>query len=182
MAFTVRDFPGRLFETIEEYEQAKEDRSKIETALLEKNPKSVQVKAVILPAEHKTLEQRIASLEVGLNKLGSAIQGLQVENPSKEGPGINKEGLPIGTTLHGESKGRSFTLEVTANGYLCSDGVIYHSLSGAALGVSGNRRSGWRFWGDDEGNSIGSLTGRFEDHVSVQKAVPSLRFSHSGSH
>jgi hypothetical protein len=46
--------------------------------------------------------------------------------------------------------------------YLCSDGNIYQSLSGAALGVSGNRRSGWKFWKDIEGNAIGELTGRFK--------------------
>ncbi len=81
-------------------------------------------------------------------------------------PTHNKEGLQIGLILRGESKGRFFTLEVLDDGYCCSDGSIYESLSGAAQGVSGNRRSGWKFWTDVAGTPIGETTGRFKRNAS----------------
>ncbi len=87
-----------------------------------------------------------------------------------EGSPVNKDGLPVGMVLQGESKGQRYTLEILPEGYLCSTGQIEPTLSAAAQRVSGNRRSGWKFWCDFYGNPIGEATGRFKKRDS---AVPS---------
>ena len=106
-------------------------------------------------------------MEVKLEELIETVRTLQTPNP----PAENKEGLQVGTTLRGESKGDRYTIEVIEDGYLCSNGEIYQSLSGAALGVSGNRRSGWKFWKDIHGTSIVELTGRFDSGHNESRSV-----------
>ena len=163
MAFTVRDFPGQLFKTIEEYEEAKCKRRDIEESIAERSEEITQVTATIIPAPRELLERKVVDLEGKISKLSSAIEKLSVSKTNQPGKKKrNKEGLKIGTILQGESRGQKYTLEVLEKDYLCSDGTIYQSLSGAALGVSGNRRSGWKFWRDIEGTPIGAIVGRFK--------------------
>lgn len=159
MPFTTKEFPGQLFRTVKEYEDAKSRRQEAESSLVERSRAVTQVKATILPAPRELLERRIAELEQQISKLTAEIGRLS--EPMKKR--INREGISIGTVLQGESQGRKYTLEVLDDSYLCSNGDIYQSLSGAALGVSGNRRSGWKFWKNIEGRPIGELTGRFRD-------------------
>lgn len=163
MAFTVRDFPGQIFKTIKEYEEAQCKRRDIEESISERSEEITQVTATIIPAPRALLERKVADLESKISKLSSSIEkiGASKAIPSDEKK-RNKEGLKIGTILQGESRGRKYTLEVLEESYLCSDGTIYQSLSGAALGVSGNRRSGWKFWRDIEGTPIGAIVGRFK--------------------
>lgn len=163
MPFTVGEFPGQLFKTIEEYREAKHKRIEVEDSIAERSEEIAQVTAVVIPASKELLERKIVVLERQILDLTSKVAQLSVkgaEAPIKKK--INSEGLQIGTVLQGESKGQKHTLEVLSEGYLCSNGTIYQSLSGAALGVSGNRRSGWKFWKDIESNSIGETTGRFK--------------------
>jgi len=156
MPFTVREFPGQNFRTIEEYTEAKQRRQSVEESIAEKSEEITHVTATVIPAPRELLERTIA----GMQKQISELQKLVLRPAAKKKP--NKEGLQVGTILQGESRGRKYTLEVLNEDYLCSDGNIYQSLSGAALGVSGNRRSGWKFWRDIEGSPIGELTGRFK--------------------
>lgn len=67
----------------------------------------------------------------------------------------NKEAnkIPVGTILHGASRGKSFFLEVLANGFQIGQ-TIYPSLSAAAEAVSGVRRSGLAFWKFSDGKSV----------------------------
>ncbi len=163
MPFTVKEFPDQLFKTIEEYEEAKQRRRKVENSIAERSEEIAQVTAVVIPASKELLERKIVGLERKILDLTSKVTQLSIESaetPIKKK--TNHEGLQIGTILQGGSRGRKYTLEVLDKGYLCSNGTIYQSLSGAALGVSENRRSGWKFWKDIEGNSIGETTGRFK--------------------
>jgi len=66
----------------------------------------------------------------------------------------NKDGIPIGISLLGQSRYGPRILSVTENGYYVgSDG--YQSLSAAAEAVSGVvRKSGWIFWKLPDGKSI----------------------------
>ncbi len=163
MPFHVKEFPGQLFRNMNEYKEAQILRRNTEANLADlaqvyaDEPQKTRVTATVIPAPRQLVEKRVAAIESKLDALIDTVRTLQ--EPGH--PAENKEGLQVGITLRGESKGNRFTLEVIEDGYLCSNGDIYQSLSGAALGVSGNRRSGWVFWKDIHGTSIGELTGRF---------------------
>jgi hypothetical protein len=153
MPFTNPNFPGQIFNTIDEFLEARKKRAEVEERIAEKVDEITKVTATVMPASKNMLERKVAELERKLE----ALEGKLCNEPSS-----NKEGLQIGAVLRGESRGKEYTLEVLEEGYLCSDGNIYDSLSGAALGVSGNRRSGWKFWRDVAGTSVGEATGRFK--------------------
>lgn len=157
MPFTNPSFPGQIFDSMDEFEEARCKRTEVETSIAERSEEITTVTATVIPASKDLLEKKVSDLERRMQDL----EGKVASEPTK-----NKEGLKIGTTLRGESRGRSYTLDVLDTGYLCSDGNIYDSLSGAALGVSENRRSGWKFWKDVSGTPIGELTGRFKRNAS----------------
>jgi len=156
MPFTNPEYPGQIFTTIDEFMEARTKRTEVETSIANRAEEITKVTATIIPAPRDLLESKVAALEKKLRDLESKV----VAEPTE-----NKEGLKIGTTLRGESRGQEYTLEALDEGYLCSDGNIYDSLSGAALGVSGNRRSGWKFWRDVAGTPIGEVTGRFQKNA-----------------
>jgi hypothetical protein len=162
MPFTNPSFPGQVFRTFKEYEEAKRIRKRVEGNIVEKEGEITKVTATVIPAPKNVVERRVVALEKKMDKILEAIR--RSSTPKK--PTHNKEGLTAGTILRGESRGREYTLEILEEGYLCSDGNIYPSLSGAALGVSDNRRSGWKFWKDVEGTPIGEVTGRFKKNAS----------------
>jgi hypothetical protein len=164
MPFTNPDFPGQLFANLRELEDAKQRRTKTEESIAEDATKITEVTATILPAPKDALERKIATLEHRMEETCTTIHTLLGYSNRKATH--NKEGLKIGIILRGESKGRQFTLEVLDDQYLCSDGRIYPSLSAAAEGTSGNRRSGWKFWRDVEGTPIGEVSGRFKQNDS----------------
>jgi hypothetical protein len=163
MPFTNPGFPGQLFKNPQELEDAISIRRKVEAnlALSERKAQEdvetiTKVTATIIPASAGLLEHKISAMERRIERLENTL------NTAEQGPSYNKEGIEVGTVLRGESKGTSHTREVLDEDYLCSDGGIYPSLSAAALGVSGNRRSGWKFWRDIEGTPIGEVSGRFK--------------------
>ncbi len=170
MPFSVREFPGQTFRTMEEYQIAREKRAKVEKQLSERALSSQAeescVTATIIPAGKETLERKMMSLELEVERLFRLVN----KNDSEEN--TNSEGLTIGTVLRGKSKEQFYTLEVIEGGYLCSNGDIYQSLSGAALGVSGNRRSGWKFWKTSSGQPVGEITGRFDKHANSSEVDP----------
>jgi len=164
MPFTNPSFPGQVFRTFEEFEEAREKRIEVENSISARADEITKVTATVIPAPKEALERKIMSLELRMSKIMGAVR--QLLNSSPEPPARNREGLAVGTILRGESRGREYTLEVLEESYLCSDGSIYQSLSGAAQGVSDNRRSGWKFWRDVEGTPIGEVTGRFKKNAS----------------
>jgi len=167
MPFTVSDFPDRVFETYVEFEQALLEKHKKGYAFnsqKENLDEAVRVTATALPLSQDLVNQRIIELENKIDQLNGLINMLRLERIN-ENPDKNKDGIKVGTVLRGESKGRDHTLQALSEGYLCSDGVTYETLSAAALGVSGNRRSGWKFWTDIEGKPVGEITGRFDSNV-----------------
>ena len=163
MAFRVKGF-DQEFNTIKEYKEAERLRIEAEKSISNTKPeeKITHVTATVIPASEGLLESTIAKLEEKISDLSQRMDTLGDNLTQGTPPEANRQGLPIGLTLRGESKGREFTLETIKGGYLCSDGNIYDSLSGAALGVSGNRRSGWKFWKTIHGVEIGEVTGRFK--------------------
>lgn len=159
MAFTNPDFPNQIFKTFDEYEEARKKRANVEKSIAERAQAEeiTKVTATVIPASKELVERKMVDLEKRIRELEHKASGSH--------PTHNREGIQIGTVLRGESKGQEYTLEVLDEKYLCSDGVIYDTLSGAALGVSGNRRSGWKFWRDVAGTPIGEITGRFQKNA-----------------
>jgi hypothetical protein len=153
MPFTNPDFPGRLFNNVRELEEAVKEGQRIEQEISSRSGDAARVTATVIPVPKDALERRVALLEGVVRQLRTEEEGGRV---------LNKDRLPIGMVLEGESKGQSHTLEILEEGYLCSTGEISATLSSAAEVVSGNRRSGWAFWKDGQGTPIGEITGRFK--------------------
>lgn len=173
MAFTNPNFPGQKFNTVDELREAERLRKEVELKISTLGDKRVtKVTATIIPAPKFELERMMLLFEQRLARLESR------EDTSKEKKdSTNKDSLPIGMTLKGSSKGTLHTLEVLDEGYLCSTGEISATLSAAALEVSGNRRSGWKFWTDDEGTPIGEITGRLKKNERVTDPFENLKVS-----
>lgn len=163
MPFTNKQFPGQTFKDVPDLKEAQRRRREVEDSIATRSEEITHVTATVIPAPKALLERSVADLQSQVSELSSEVRRLVTKGAE---PAVekkpNKEGLRVGTILQSESRGKKYTLEVLDEDYLCSDGTIYQSLSGAALGVSGNRRSGWKFWKDIEGNPIGELTGRFK--------------------
>jgi len=159
MPYTNRDFPGRKFSNTKEQEDAQEKRNSIEQEISERQTRDntiTCVTATIIPAPQSVLERRLLEAERRIDELNRIIE----KGPPKTST-LNKDNLPIGMILQGQSKGKDYTLEILEEDYLCSTGDIVPSLSAAAGRVSGVRRSGWEFWTDRKGTPIGTITGRF---------------------
>lgn len=65
---------------------------------------------------------------------------------------LNKDNIPIDTLLIGVSLGKPYILTVNRYNYTIGTHT-YDTLSAAAEGVSGNRRSGWSFWKTSDGRT-----------------------------
>ncbi len=156
MPFVNNDFPGQVFNTVNELTEAIAKRKQVEEELDVRSDDEVvtHVTATIIPTAQSELERRVILLEQQLDDLRGQLQ----ENKKSL---LNKDNLPVGMVLKGISKGQDYTLEILEEGYLCSTGEIAATLSAAAEEVSGNRRSGWAFWTDVKGTPIGEITGRF---------------------
>lgn len=76
------------------------------------------------------------------------LNGL-IEEKKKAG----KAEIPEGTVLIGTTRGLSYFLQVKDGGFFVGT-TKYESLSAAAQGVSGVRRSGWTFWKLSDGRSV----------------------------
>ena len=163
MAFTTKEFPGVSFETVDEYRVAVKRRQLAEATISRGGAGAVtQVTATVLPMPRDVLENRVSRMESEIKVLQNHLREILSLVQRSEAGTPNFEQVPIGLTLYGTTKGQTFTLEPMPSSYLCSNGRIYDSLSGAALGVSGNRRSGWVFWKDADGRTVGEITGRFD--------------------
>lgn len=163
MPFTNPDFPGQVFSTVGELQDASDRRLRVENDLARRTQETededsiTKVTAIVIPTPREVLERRVILLEQHLKKVLKLLETKESEDSK-----TNNDNLPIGMVLKGESKGKDYTLEVLDKGYLCSTGEITTTLSAAAEAASGNRRSGWAFWKDMQGIPIGEITGRFK--------------------
>jgi hypothetical protein len=131
------------------------------------------VEGVELDREPHTIEERVTFLEqtikqhtISLDSLYTIVKELQNNREHQEqveeidkAIEVNKSDnrIPVGTRLKGTTKGTPFWCIVKDDGFYV--GITkYESLSAAAQGVSGVRRSGWTFWkfedGKNEGRSV----------------------------
>jgi hypothetical protein len=113
--------------------------------------------------EVAVLKNRVNHLTSALDSMFSMVKELQddvhqerdhtltavIEEKKKE----NKVEIPEGTVFTGHTKGLSYFLQAKEGGFYV--GITrYDSLSAAAEGVSGVRRSGWTFWKLPDGKTV----------------------------
>jgi uncharacterized coiled-coil protein SlyX len=124
----------------------------------------------VVNAEPMSTEQQIANLEERVYHLTNALDSLFLmvkelrDDIGKERDGKlnavietnkkeNKIEIPEGTVLTGKTKGLSYFMHVKDGGFYV--GITrYDSLSAAAEGISGVRRSGWTFWRLPDGKTV----------------------------
>lgn len=109
------------------------------------------------------LEERVYFLTNALDSMFSIVKALRDDlNQEKdhkltavieEKRKNNKIEVPEGTVLTGKTKGLSYFL-LTKDGGFYVGITRYDSLSAAAEGVSGVRRSGWTFWRLPDGKTV----------------------------
>ena len=113
-------------------------------------------------AKPKTLEERVAILEAQIALLVKTISGFNGERETRENitkPTANKDGIPFNTNLVGITKGQPYVLTVREDAYYV--GITpYKTLSAAAKGVCGHRKSGWVFWKLLDGRTAKEAFGR----------------------
>lgn len=114
----------------------------------------------VLVVKPKSTEDRIDALEnmiATLIDLNSRLVGVKPETkPMNAYDNIsrNKDGIPIGISLIGQSAFGTRILTVRKDGYYVGE-IQYPSLSSAAEAVSGVvRKSGWVFWKLPNGKSL----------------------------
>jgi hypothetical protein len=109
------------------------------------------------------LEQRIYYLTNCLDSLFTMVKEVRDDANKEEDHNLNhvieekkkadKVEIPEGTVLTGETRGLPYFLKVRDGGFYV--GITkYDSLSAAAEGVSGVRRSGWTFWKLPDGKTV----------------------------
>ena len=110
-----------------------------------------------------TLENRVFYLTNALDNLFTMVKELQEGSNREKGGRLtavieekrkeNKAEIPEGTVLTGKTKGLPYFLQAKDGGFYV--GITrYDSLSAAAEGVSGVRRSGWTFWKLPDGKTV----------------------------
>lgn len=111
--------------------------------------KAAGVKAGIsIVVKPETVEERLAALEAQIELLVKSISTAtkgEKKDTLAHNPDINKDGLPFFINLIGVTRGTPYVLSVMPDAYYVGNRP-YASLSAAAKGVSGVRRSGWTFW------------------------------------
>lgn len=93
------------------------------------------------------LEAREANLVNLIDHLLATVKELRNGEPivNSVSPQRGEANIPNGTVFRGTTKGRTYFLKVR-DGKFYVGNQEYDSLSSAAAGVSGVRRSGWTFW------------------------------------
>lgn len=125
---------------------------------------------VMVADESVTLEERVKALQQQVEDLVKAfhtVNSVRIKDKRQQevydNPYItnaNKDGIPIGLSLLGSSiKGGIHVLTINADGYYV--GITkFDSLSAAAEGVSGVRRSGWTYWKLPDGRTVKEAFGK----------------------
>lgn len=95
----------------------------------------------------RLLEEQMKHMQRVIMKLRRKSKQVHQPAQTEAAPGVNKDGIPIGTICMGVTEKSLFLyyLTVAENGYVVGN-TLFPSLSAAAEAVSQVRRSGWTFW------------------------------------
>ncbi len=122
----------------------------------EQNPVSADEKIT-------ALEQMVSHLTISMDSMFTRLKDMQDKMDTDKNVVIdaaiakkkseNKAEIPEGTILTGKTKGLSYFMQIKDGAFYV--GITrYDSLSAAAEGVSGVRRSGWTFWKLPDGKTV----------------------------
>ena len=118
----------------------------------------LQDNAELNPADTvKLLRAKLALMTEAFIASRNEVKELKAEvaRYREEAVHYGKSAIPIGTVLTGSSRGKNFLAVVEAVDRIKVGNTLYPSLSAAAEGVSGVRRSGWAFWKlPDDGKTV----------------------------
>jgi CRISPR/Cas system CMR subunit Cmr4 (Cas7 group RAMP superfamily) len=124
-------------------------RSRTENVSLENQIKELQDQMLYLGGAFASLTRMVKEIrDEHRREMDTKLYSV-IEEKQKEG----KEEIPEGTVLSGTTRGLTYFLEVRDGGFYVGTNQ-YESLSAAAQGVSGVRRSGWSFWKLSDGRSV----------------------------
>lgn len=101
--------------------------------------------ALVLP---ETIEDRLSALEAKITIILRHFEEhreTEREIQNTNDPNVNKDGIPFHQNFVGVTHGVRYILTVRPDAYYVNH-MPFPTLSAAALGVSGVRRSGWTFW------------------------------------
>lgn len=125
------------------------------------------IKAVV--SKPTTLEEKVKLLTLQIEELTKAFHALNsvhVKNRRQElydmftDQHVNKDGIPIGTSLLGVStRGGIHVLTIKGDKYYIGE-QPFDSLSAAAEASSGVRRSGWTYWKLSDGRTVREAFGK----------------------
>ena len=116
--------------------------------------------ATCIIAQPCTVEERLDSLEKKMSLLVQTFRNNNKNSFRSKNPHINKDGIPINTSLVGQSaRGGLHVLSVKPDKYYIGTSG-YDSLSSAAEASSGVRRSGWIFWKTLNGKTVKEAYGK----------------------
>lgn len=119
-------------------------------------------KPITMEERMTSLDDRLTDLTKAFNAINSTIvkDSRQQKEQDSTGTHVNKDGIPIGLSLLGQStRGGTHVLSIKHNGYYIGI-MMYDSLSAAAEAASGVRRSGWTFWKMPDGRTIKEAYGK----------------------
>lgn len=115
--------------------------------------KAISGKALRVKRE-SPIEKRVEELEKRLYEMEVRFINNRGTSVSAKAPDI-----PYDILFIGRSKGRQYTMIHTNEGFKVGS-KVYPSLSAAAEGVSGVRRSGWTFWCLPDGRTAKEAFGK----------------------
>jgi len=113
-----------------------------------------------IPEQISALEKRQEELTLMMDNIFFVIKSMRdtayrerdkVASAAMEN--MDAPAIPEGTVLNCSTKGLSYFLQVRDGAFFVGT-TRYESLSAAAQGVSGVRRSGWSFWKLPDGRTI----------------------------
>lgn len=134
-------------------------------ALGEEGPEGEAAEVGLPPAnDHErleALEQQLNQIVLSLDSLFRMLKKIREIVEGKKDSAVNEKikqvksqnKIPEGTVLNGVTRGVPYYLEVKDGSFFV--GITkYETLSAAAEGVSGVRRSGWKFWKLPDGRTV----------------------------
>lgn len=122
----------------------------------DQNPVSADEKITALEQIVSSLSNSVDSMFAMVKDMCSKIdtdKNKAIEAVIAKKKSENKVEIPEGTILTGKTKGLSYFMQIKDGAFYV--GITrYDSLSAAAEGVSGVRRSGWTFWKLPDGKTV----------------------------
>lgn len=126
---------------------------------------SIITKPTTIEGKMQILEDKLRAITAAFNAMKTQLghkedqletfdvytKNVQSNKPKTK---VNKDNIPVNTSLIGITRGVPYTLTISGDGSYYVGITKFQSLSAAAQAVSGVRRSGWVFWKLANGKTV----------------------------